>query len=75
MEQQTAGETTGGMVDLAPPVRIETCARFCADHASPWPVCGACGWLEDDHAAGEHAGAVVTELPRRGVRLPARKAS
>jgi hypothetical protein len=60
--------------DLAPPVRIEPCATFRADHAAAWTVCDTCGWLEDDHAV-EYSGAVVTALPRRGVRLPERKAS
>ena len=67
MGQQTEG--------AAPPVRIEPCAEFRAGQDEVWPVCAACGWLEDDHAADERAGAVVTELPRRRVRLPERKAS
>jgi hypothetical protein len=79
MEQQTAGGTAGGIaggiVELAPPVLVETCVGFRADDFSEWPVCAACGWLEEDHAAGEHAGAVVTELSRRRVRMPERKAS
>jgi hypothetical protein len=57
------------------PVRIEACAAFRADQSDLWPVCDTCGWLEDDHAADERTGAVVTELPRRRVRLLERKAS
>lgn len=74
MGQLTAGGTAE-MDDLARPVRVQPCAGFRADHAEVWPVCAACGWLEDDHATDDPAGAVVTELPRRGVRLPERKAS
>ena len=77
MGQQRAGRVrkVASGDDLAPPVRIEPCATFRADHASAWAVCDTCGWLDDDHRADQHAGAVVTELPRRGVRLPERKAS
>jgi len=59
----------------APPVRLELCAAFRVDDASAWPICDACGWLEDDHPIVD-ADAVVTEFPRRrGVEMPERKAS
>jgi hypothetical protein len=74
MAHQAAG-TTATTEGIAPPMRIEPCARFRLDHTSEWVVCDACGWLEDDHAPAEHGRAVVTELPRRQVRLPERKAS
>jgi hypothetical protein len=66
---------TDGTDGAAPPVCFEPCAAFRDDQDEVWPVCAACGWLEDDHAAGERAGAVVTQLPRRRVQLPERKAS
>jgi hypothetical protein len=60
---------------LAPPVRFEPCADFRLDHDSTWAVCDTCGWLDDDHVRPEAPGAVVTELPRRAVLVPERKAS
>jgi hypothetical protein len=60
---------------LAPAVRFEPCAEFRLDHDAPWAVCITCGWLDDDHARSDAPAAVVTELPRRGVVLPERKAS
>jgi hypothetical protein len=73
MAFETAAEA---VIDgVAPPVRAQPCAVFRPDHASGWPVCGACGWLDDDHAAVVAAAAIVTELPRRRVELPERKAS
>jgi hypothetical protein len=74
MAHQAAGETAG-LDGIAPPVRVEPCAELRLEHDAPWPVCDACGWLEDDHAPVEAAGAVVTELPRRGAMLPERRAS
>jgi hypothetical protein len=59
---------------IAPPVRLEPCARFRVEHTAAWPVCDACGWLADDHA-GHAEEAVVRELPRPVAELPARKAS
>jgi hypothetical protein len=73
MGQQPDG--TDGTDSAAPPVSFEPCAGFRSGQGEVWPVCAACGWLEDDHAADECVGAVVTELPRRRVRLPERKAS
>jgi hypothetical protein len=66
---------TGALDGFAAPVRSEPCAEVRVDPASAWPVCEACGWLDDDHAAGETATAVVRELPRRRAPMPARKAS
>jgi hypothetical protein len=59
---------------IAPPVRLEPCAELRLDHDAAWPVCAACGWLEDEHAPAGPGGAVVTELPRRAP-WPERKAS
>jgi hypothetical protein len=59
---------------FAPPVRFEPCAEFRVDHTAAWPVCDACGWLADDHAANAGS-AVVRELPRRSAELPTRMAS
>jgi hypothetical protein len=75
MGQQTADRVreVASPDDLAPPVRIEPCATFRADHASAWAVCDSCGWLEDDHAPV--APAIVRELPRRAVPLQERMAS
>jgi hypothetical protein len=74
MATQRVGETA--TIDgIAPPVRFEPCAEFRLDHDAPWAVCTTCGWLDDDHARPETPIAVVTELPRRGARLPERKAS
>jgi hypothetical protein len=67
MEEQTTAMA-------APPVRTEPCADFCVDDAAHGPICNACGWLDEDHTLVD-AGAIVTELPRRGVQLPARIAS
>jgi hypothetical protein len=66
---------TGALEGIAPPVRFEPCAEFRVDHASVWPVCEACGWLDDDHSAVEAATAVVRELPQPRAPLPVRKAS
>ncbi len=60
----------------APPVRFAPCAAFWLDHDAACPACAICGWLEDDHAGTNASGdAVVTELPRRTVRVPQRLAS
>jgi hypothetical protein len=81
MEQTTGGQmgfeaaAETAIDGVAPPVRAQPCAAFRPDHAWAWPVCGACGWLEDDHAVVIATAAVVTELPRRRVPLPERKAS
>jgi hypothetical protein len=78
VEQTTGGQMTtetGTLDGIAPPVRSEPCVEARVDHASAWPVCEACGWLDDDHATVETATAVVRELPRRRAPMPARKAS
>jgi hypothetical protein len=62
--------------DEAPEVRLQPCAAFHFEPDAPWPACGDCGWLEDDHTgAVETGGAEITELPRRRVPLPQRLAS
>ena len=35
----------------APDVAVEACATFDGDPAEPG-ICAACGWLDDEHAAG-----------------------
>lgn len=65
----------GTLDGIAPPVRFEPCAEFRVDHTAAWPVCGTCGWLDDDHPPVETAIAVVKELPRRRAPMPARRAS
>ncbi len=61
-----AHETRSTIDDgMAPPVRIEPCAELRVDYDADWPVCAACGWLEDEHASAVITGAVVTDLPRR----------
>jgi hypothetical protein len=80
MAQQMAGErdelaSMEDVEDIAPPVRFEPCAEFRIDHASSWPVCDACGWLDADHTPVAPAIAVVRELPHRRAPLPERKAS
>jgi hypothetical protein len=60
---------------VAPPVRFEPCAEFRIDHASSWPVCDACGWLDEDHAPVAPMIAVVRDLPRWREAVPERKAS
>jgi hypothetical protein len=65
---------------IAPEVRLEPCAAFCAGRDAALPLCDACGWLEDDHAppitdGPRREGAVVTDLPRRYPPRIERKAS
>jgi len=62
--------------DEIPAVRLQPCAAFHLDADAPWPACGECGWLEEDHpGAVESRGAEITELPRRRVPVPQRLAS
>jgi hypothetical protein len=62
--------------DDTPDVRLQPCAAFHFDADAAWPACFDCGWLEDDHPGAVETGvAVITELPRRRVRLPQRLAS
>jgi hypothetical protein len=78
MAIQTTGETFEGAASVdapAPAVRFEPCAELRLAHDSPWGVCDACGWLDDDHTRPDEPGAVVTELPRRAAPLFERKAS
>lgn len=75
---QTTGETVESAATThapAPAVRFEPCDELRLGHDSPWPVCDACGWLDDDHSRPDEPDAVVTELPRRTALLPERKAS
>ena len=72
---ETATQDTATVDALAPTVRFEPCAEFRLDHGSPWAVCTTCGWLDDDHAQPDAPIALVTELPRRAVLVPERKAS
>ena len=62
--------------DDTPAVRLQPCAAFHCDRDAAWPVCGDCGWLEDEHpGATEEDVAVITELPLRRVPVPQRLAS
>ena len=70
-----AHETTSTVDGTAPPVRLEPCAELRVDHDADWPVCAACGWLEDEHAGAVLTGAIVTELPRPYMPQLERKAS
>ena len=80
MAHQMAGErreltSRDDIDDIAAPVRFEPCAEFRIDHASSWPVCDACGWLDEDHAPVAPMIAVIRDLPRRRAVVPERKAS
>lgn len=76
MTAMTAMTATTGTADESPAVRLQACAAFDFDPDADWPVCGDCGWLEDEHpGAVEAGGAVITELPRRRVQVPQRLAS